>query len=497
MKSKVRRFTSVHGIVWLTLVFAWTFGTASPAHAQNLRDVPLGGRTAAMGSTGVAAGVDAAMPFLNPAGVAGTPHDILSLSANVYSGLGARVDHYYAPNGLDSRYGDAHIDEDGLDQKHLAVMPSSVTYFKRFGGDEESFRHVLALSLLAPSFSQLDVHGRFRADGTIHRLMADTRGEERFRQVFAGPTYALTAGGRRFRVGISAFVTYADLLTDAQRLTLTAQREAGADSIETTNERSIVDVFSFGLTGVIGAQLRVIDALWIGVAAESMGIPIYGSGTTERNVDEASSNAVSGLAIQRRANAYSGLDDVAISRPFRLSGGIAYDRPDMLALGADIHFLPAHATFRKWSGTSQVTRAESGSGLTETEEDLLFERGTRATVNFSAGGEVHVSRTFAIRAGFYTDRDVVEEQTAGQGAPNSRLDWLVFTLGLGHSVGAVGASYGIAYRRGNGTMYARDTFGSDPSRIVGVDYTAHGIMLMLSGAVTTDDDDKQKKPPAE
>ena len=61
------------------------------AWGENLRDVPLGGRTAAMGGAGVAAGADSATPFLNPAGVAGTPHDIISVSASVYSGLGAVV----------------------------------------------------------------------------------------------------------------------------------------------------------------------------------------------------------------------------------------------------------------------------------------------------------------------------------------------------------------------------------------------------------------------
>lgn len=59
--------------------------SGSRAEAQNLRDVPSGGRTGLMGGAGVAAGADAAMPYLNPAGVVGTPHDLLSLSATVYA----------------------------------------------------------------------------------------------------------------------------------------------------------------------------------------------------------------------------------------------------------------------------------------------------------------------------------------------------------------------------------------------------------------------------
>ena len=441
-----------------------------------------------MGGAGVAAGADSATPFLNPAGVAGTPHDIISVSASVYSGLGAAIDGFYAPGGLETRFGDARIEEDHLEQTHLAVMPSSVTYFRRFGGDDDPYRHVLALSLLAPSFGTLDVTGRFRATGSEHRLTADTIGQDRFRHVFAGPTYALSAWNRRFRFGASLFVTYADLLADVHQLTLQSERSAGADNLITTNERTIVDVTSWGMTLVIGSQLRLFDDLWVGVAAESRGIPIWGTGTTVTNFDRARSPATAGSGAQSRYNAEGQLDDVSISRPMRMSAGLAYDKTDRFALAFDVHFTPAHSAFREWSGTAHVTRAESGADVIETDEPVYYQRGTRDTVNLSVGGEVHLTRKLALRAGMFTDNDVVEESSPGQEARNARLDWMAFTLGLGHSIGVVGTSYGVAYRRGSGTAYARDTFGGDPARTVEIAYTAHGVMLMLSGAVTTDEE---------
>ncbi|MEJ7730611.1 MAG: hypothetical protein WKG00_15495 [Polyangiaceae bacterium] len=464
-----------------------SFGTTGAARAENLRDVPLGSRTAAMGGAGVASGSDAAMPFLNPAGVAGTPNDVLSVSANVYSGLGATVDGYYAPGGLDPRYGDATIDEDSLAQKHLAVMPSAVTFFKRFGADDDPYRHVLALSLMAPSFNQYDVDGSFRAAGSSHRLTADTLGQDRFRQLFAGATYALSAADRRFRFGASLFATYADLLADVHQLTLTGERDAGDDTIATSNDRSIVDVTSLGLTAAVGAQVRLFDALWVGVAAESVGIPVWGTGRTQRARDVASFDSATGESTQDRLDSQGELDDARISRPFRFSAGLAYDRPDAFALAVDIHVMPAHGTFREWSGTAHVVRAGSGSELMEGDEPIDYRRGTRSTVNYSVGGEVHVSRKTTLRAGVYTDRDVVEDQSPGQETRNARLDWTVFTLGVGHSFGPVGTSYGVAYRLGDGTAPTRDVFGSDPNRFIDVQYTAHGVMLMLSGAVTTDE----------
>src|SRR5215510_11457832 len=86
--------------------FALLIGAISPPlAAQNLRDVPLGGRTATMGGAGVAAGHDHAMPFLNPAGIAGTPTDVLSISATVYGYAAAPVPDYYVPNRFDPSYG--------------------------------------------------------------------------------------------------------------------------------------------------------------------------------------------------------------------------------------------------------------------------------------------------------------------------------------------------------------------------------------------------------
>ena len=55
------------------------FASASGAWAQNYREMPIGGRTATMGGAGTAAGNDSAMPYLNPAGLAGVPGDIFAV----------------------------------------------------------------------------------------------------------------------------------------------------------------------------------------------------------------------------------------------------------------------------------------------------------------------------------------------------------------------------------------------------------------------------------
>jgi hypothetical protein len=107
--------------------------SAGDACALNLREVPLGGRTATMGGAGVGAGVDAAMAFLNPAGIAGTPHGVASLSADVYTLASASVSNYFHPKGVSSQFGGAQVQDEAFDVNQFAPIPSGLTYFKRLG----------------------------------------------------------------------------------------------------------------------------------------------------------------------------------------------------------------------------------------------------------------------------------------------------------------------------------------------------------------------------
>ena len=103
---------------------------SAPAAAQNLRDVPLGGRTAAMGGVAQASGSDGAMPLLNPAGLAAAPKELLSISATAYGYWQSSADKYFTPDGLDPALGDVRPREDQPTFSKLSIIPTTLSYIK-------------------------------------------------------------------------------------------------------------------------------------------------------------------------------------------------------------------------------------------------------------------------------------------------------------------------------------------------------------------------------
>src|SRR5690349_13363867 len=100
----LRRSSRLRGLPMSARNSAWAGGmalllVAARADAQNFRESPIGGRTATMGGAATAAGNDSAMPYLNPAGLAGVPGDIFAVSATVYSYTHRSFKNFFLPQG--------------------------------------------------------------------------------------------------------------------------------------------------------------------------------------------------------------------------------------------------------------------------------------------------------------------------------------------------------------------------------------------------------------
>jgi hypothetical protein len=452
------------------------------ARAENLRAVPLGGRTATMGGAGVAAGVDAAMAFLNPAGVAGTPHDVASLSADVYSYASASVPRYFRPGGISARYGDATVEDESYSESQFATVPSGLTYFKRLGKNEDENELVIGLSVTMPSYTWGTSSGRFRATSSIARLWADAIGTNRFRQALAGPTIAVRFG-QRVRLGVSVLASYADWLGDEQvAYAVNAIDATGKETPNLVNQRVNINAWSLGITAVGGAQLNVWRDLWIGAALEWRGIPVTGKGDILA-LSDATIVDDKGTTIAARSTQRGRFDTFSIARPMRVSLGAAWEMPGVFALAADVHLFVKSPSFAHGSANLDTLTIETNKPIASSVQPFSFESGTKTFADLSFGGEVHLSKDFALRGGVMTDLDSIEDES--NGAPNGRIDWVMATLGLGVKTGALETTYGIGYRRGWGRAYVSDVFG-DATKPVPIDYTANAFMLVLSGAIRTD-----------
>src|SRR5690606_12483041 len=104
---------------------------ALPTNASAQQHVPLGGRTATMGGAGVAAGNDSALPYLNPAGLAGVPNDIFGISASLFAYQRRSLDAVFYPNGFPYSFGPVRVEHEEIASTRTFELPGSVMYFKR------------------------------------------------------------------------------------------------------------------------------------------------------------------------------------------------------------------------------------------------------------------------------------------------------------------------------------------------------------------------------
>ena len=121
------------GLAWCTVVTALPDVTFAQVGVwSNYRPVLLGGRTAAMGGTGVAFGTDSAMPVLNPAGLAAIDKHNISLSASLYSLSAVDVKDYYSGSDepIDPLFANQITEEPDQQYRtqYFDAFPSSFVY---------------------------------------------------------------------------------------------------------------------------------------------------------------------------------------------------------------------------------------------------------------------------------------------------------------------------------------------------------------------------------
>jgi hypothetical protein len=453
-----------------------------------MREIPQGGRTATMGGVGVAAGSDSAMPLLNPAGIAGTPTDLLSVSADVYSATRLKIPRYFRPNGVNAaKYGDVQsVSDEDYSIQEIDSIPSGVAYFTRVGPADDPGRHVLGVSLTLQNYLLYNHVGAFGATTSTGNLREDVVVAEQYTQYLAGPSYAVRLGDW-LRLGASVLATYGRETTDTHDDVLFSQTTNGNAAPNARNIRTRVDASSIGVTAVLGAQARVAPYTWVGGTFESMGIPLYGSGQVLQNVDVVAVDPTKA----GHANANLSFNNFQIRRPFRISVGAAYQVPKSFAVGADVHAWLPQGSFVHLAYNGSATTFKNGAPPLQ--QDISDEQtvDTRMTLNGSLGGEVFLTEKIALRAGIGTDRDALaavqaasratQQQQGTATVQQSRLDWYFATLGVGMYEGVFETTYGAAFRYGVGTQYVPDYFNSQTQ--VGVDYNGWGVMVILSGSV--------------
>ncbi len=473
---------------WLAglAIASFAVALARNAAAQNHREVPIGGRTASMGGAGVAAGNDSAMPYLNPAGLAGVPADVFAVSASVYGYTQRSIGRFFHPNGFDeASLGPTSVTEESLSAKGITDLPSSVMYMRHVRVSS-TMSYVLGVSLVIPSASDDQIVGSFHAvsprfNGSIGYASSVASGH---RDYYVGPSWAV-AFGDWLRLGASAYTLYARSYASVSVDGVT-QVSGGSFAVGEVRTHRAEESWATAFVPVVGAQLRVWDKLWFGfgVAAPSLHLAGRVTRTTEAtNVGDSPAFRSSTSTLD--GNQYS-------DRPLRVDVGVAWDDRKSFSVAADLHWYAARPGAIASIGDRSATEIQSGE-LTRTYTQRFVDKTDFAQAfDVSIGAELALGKVLALRVGFFTDAAArkAPSQPTRANLNSFRVSRIGASLGLGLTLGSFDTTLGAVYARSTGEFYTADVSSTAAlaagGSVVAVDTTANSVLFVISGAVSAE-----------
>lgn len=469
--------------LWVGLAAAST-----AAHAQSYRDVPLGGRTATMGGAATAAGNDSAMPYLNPAGMAGVPGDVFGLSATVYGVTRRTLRGVFFPGGFDtSAYGRYEPGRESFATNDTFELPSSAMYFRHLSADGAPVRHKLGVSLVIPTAERMsysgnttgafpDVAGRLSLSQAVSRSMTD---------YWLGPSYAVAVGDR-LRVGVSLFAIYrTEFATQSQDNAIQLFSGSGIVTGASTLTR---EDRGWGAALVVGAQAEIARNVWVGFGAATPSLPIDGSSVGSASGRVFADSTTTHIGTTRAA-------EYSFRTPLRLNAGAAYEDRRRLTIAADVQYYAPVTQAERSRGAGRVETSFPGDIARSVVVPIDDQRGTTAVIAASVGGEVCVTDAVALRVGVFTDQS--PRKALGSAAIDlwqTRANRRGLSAGVGVRLGSFDTTLGGQYVRGEGTYGAQNFLGKGASfdqPTVPRSYREDTVMLLLSGAVTRDEARRQ------
>jgi hypothetical protein len=465
---------------------------AAEAEAQmNYRDLPIGGRTAAMGGAGTAHGNDSAMPYINPAGVSAIPNDIFAISAQAYAISRRKVPKFFHPNGF--RYPVDGGDE-SFSSDQMATFPTSIMYMTHVNDPHAKLHSVLAVSLVIPTAQKFSMTGSYKkgrpdVNGGVSETRSVTFDAADY---YVGPTYSLGIG-ERFNVGVTLYALYtrSQLVVHEEKF----DYEYGGTRLEQTNIGITEEHRGAALVPIVGAQYEPVKGLRMGAAAAIPSIRMYG----HRHV----------LASQTEDGSFYEKDSSSLEaksyaeRPLRVNVGVSYEHTKSFAVAMDASYHAARDGAVGYDGVGRI-HSFRDEDVTRDYKQRFHERdAVKAVINLSLGGEIWLGKKSALRAGLFTNNGPRKlDPTEPYGI---EVDRKGISLGLGSVIGTFESSVALVYQHGKGRINVEDHT-SDAARVthlaggdhlVPVAFTEDTLMLALSGVVTTDEAQAQIKKQAD
>lgn len=456
------------------------FASVSSSNTLAQQHVPLGGRTATMGGAGIAAGNDSALPYLNPAGLAGVPNDIFGISASLFAYRERSVDTVFFPRGFPASFGPTRVDDESSSSSSTFELPSSVMYFKRIV-DSSDLTAMAGFALVIPEIERFRLSPSLdaRLTAVAGRLLEDVTIKRDFTAYHIGPSYAMSLG-QRLRLGASLFARYTvfDEANSSSRFLQLGNNAATSDNAQTFTLKRETLAFA----PVVGTQVNVFESLWLGLSLHVPSVNLWGrvDGATtisDTTSDPADLSRVTNFSQDTTLHADTWRND----RPLRVGLGVAWDDRQRFSAALDFTYRASRVDALSGHGRRHVTQYETGDIVRDRDERVEGTHEIAQGIEIHAGIELSLSALFALRAGaFYIDPLPADEP----------IQWQTWeremggSLGLGITSGSFDSTLGLSFTRTTGDFYALD---EATGGLVPTGTSSNTLFVVLSGSVTAEE----------
>ncbi|MDH5681725.1 MAG: outer membrane protein transport protein [Spirochaetota bacterium] len=355
------------------------------ADMWNHRNLLVGERGAMMGGAYTALSEDISGAFYNPGGLGFISKPALSLTTNIYGYRNWDLNTY------DSR------GVDNIQFERFELIPGTLGI--SFNLSENL---VLAYSIIQSDTIKFD--GSITSQRKVETMSIN------FDSFLTGPSLAYKISDK-LAVGVSVFYHYFQGKFTSFRDEVSFSGVPGARSTVRQENQAT----SGGITSVLGFKWNVTNEFKLGLSYGSETIHTNGTSTGSR-VDNDTFYGPSPIETS------SGEGDVRL--PHRVALGLAYDVKNKFTVSVDVLYnfeLDYPYPYHRFDPLNPNSRH--------------YEKGQ---FNLSVGGEAFISKSFALRAGFFTNRS-----TAAEEWQNFEVDIYGGAFGIGYVKDGLSSGIGV------------------------------------------------------
>lgn len=406
---------------WVLFFGMLGLGMASAeAVDSRYREFIIGERASGMGGAAVAIAQSVDAIYYNPAGLALTGRDSLSLSANLYG-----FEQYKISSGL--------FPGDDLRSDSFVTIPSAMGGVKMLSDEWAG-----GFGVFAPDTSKMSVITAKENGTHLYDYATDDQ------TMWIGPTIAWHPENGPWSLGLSVFGVYRSCQSSLNIF----HEESGTFS-EAYNFNDV------GLAALFGVQRDLGEGWRAGATLRTPSLHLFGNGK----------NSLHSVVPDGSGGFYTDDVDTDNRQALQVSLGLGRCVPGKYAFAVDLLYHPATGyELLEWDFQGQTL----GNSVHRD-----------AVVDVSVGAEVYVAENYPFRFGFYTafSSATVPDDPVSDEIATSEIDLYGFTISIGRETDMMAVNLGINYAFGSGDDISYSAKGDE---IVQESGSARGDVILCS-----------------